>query len=85
MQMKSLVPNPVLQYAPPGCTLHAKWCPVLLGRMQTGNLFVYAPYVYWKAGAYQNVTPDKITALIEHGWIWFFHVYWRIAARRVFV
>ena len=25
-----------------------------------GVLFMYAPYVYWKMGAYQNVSPVSI-------------------------
>ena len=31
------------------------------GVYTNGTTFVHTPYVYWKMGAYQNVTPDVET------------------------
>ena len=44
---------------PMGCTVHAKWCAAQFqGCTHMSIPFVYAPYVCWKFGVCQNVTPD---------------------------
>ena len=44
---------------PLGCTVHDKCCTAQpQGHTQTGIPFEYAPHVYWKTGAYENVTPQ---------------------------